>query len=538
MSNAHSLEAMSLQVSLQDTHTWSQLKSLVLQLKELSIKDLFVQDERRASRFSLEYEDIFLDYSKNLITIDIMDALKALAVSRGIRSAIKNLFSGTHVNSTENRPALHTALRQAFCGSEGEVSAELRTTILNSFQKMEVWVNRLNTGYPGITKKPICHIIHLGIGGSDLGPRLMLEALKPFYQSTLDVRFASNVDPQELLEHLEQVDPERTLFILASKSFKTQETLESAQLAKSWLQKHLKTEQVYEQFLAITANITGALQWGILEEHILPLWDWVGGRYSIWSCVGFPVALKIGMQHFKDFLEGGYKIDQHFKVAPIQHNMPIILALLGIWNNNFLKAPTHAILPYQYALRSLPAYLQQLDMESNGKSVQHYGRGVEYATGPILWGQVGTNGQHAFYQLLHQGTHLVPADFILVAKPAHACQRVHDLLIANGLAQTQALMIGQEASSLHEWIPGNKPTSTLLLKELTPKSLGMLIALYEHKVYVQGVIWNINSFDQPGVELGKKLAHTVTQNLLQPEINQLDPSTNQLLKKIKEYQTE
>ncbi|HET9843365.1 MAG TPA: glucose-6-phosphate isomerase, partial [Gammaproteobacteria bacterium] len=436
------------------------------------------------------------------------------------------------------RPALHTALRYALWGSEEEISADLRKSILSSFQTMEDWVNHLQGGYHGVTGKPICHIIHLGIGGSDLGPRLLLEALKPFYQSTLDVRFASNVDPQELLEHLEQVDPERTLFILASKSFKTQETLESAQLAKAWLQKHLKIEQVYKHFLAITANISLAQQWGISKTHILPFWDWVGGRYSIWSCVGFPVALKIGMQHFKDFLAGGYKMDQHFKAAPIQHNMPIILALLGIWNNNFLKAPTHAILPYQYALRSLPAYLQQLDMESNGKSVQHYGRGVEYTTGPILWGQVGTNGQHAFYQLLHQGTHLVPADFILVAKPSSpGCQHMHDLLIANGLAQTQALMMGQESTVLHEWIPGNKPTNTLLLKELTPQSLGMLIALYEHKVYVQGVIWNINSFDQPGVELGKKLAHTVAKNFTNLEIKEVDPSTIQLLKKIKEYQT-
>lgn len=524
--------------ALLDTQAWKQLKNLVFYIKENSLVDLFATDAHRASRFSLELEGFYLDYSKNLVTLDIMDALKALAVQTKVPQGIKELTTGAHVNSTEDRPAWHTALRQAVGTRKHELPQGHLQAIEQSLEQLEHWVNKLNQGYQGATGQTIQHVIHLGIGGSDLGPRLMMEALAPYHDSELDIRFCANLDPDELDHHLKECDPHKTMFILASKSFTTLETLSNAQWAKSWLQEHLEIQEVSQHFLAVTAQVDKALEWGVPTEQCLPIWDWVGGRYSIWSCMALPAVLKIGMKNFLDFLKGGEEMDRHFIEAPLAENMPVILALLGIWHNNFLKVQNYAVLPYSHRLSLLPSYLQQLDMESNGKATQHHGDRVDYATGPILWGQAGTNGQHAFYQLLHQGTHRIPMDFILIANSDSSQHRQHDLLLANGLAQSRAFMLGQhDTEHMNAQIPGSKASNTLLMRRLDPRMLGMLMALYEHKVFVQGVIWNINSFDQPGVELGKKIARDLTQSFEDNLRQALDPSTDKLMERIKQFQS-
>jgi glucose-6-phosphate isomerase len=519
------------------THSFHELKILAQSVKEMSLKQSFEQDPERANKMSINCGDLYYDYAKHLVDDNVLKHLFAMATQQNLPQKIEQLFKGAHVNTTEDRPAWHSALRQVVSQHKSELPQRVVEKIESAHQQMQYWVDALNGGFKGATGKPIKDIIHLGIGGSDLGPRFLNDALKEFHESKLKIHFVANIDPQAMLDCFEVCQPESTMFILASKSFTTQETLENAELAKNWLKTKIKTADLPHHFLGISANVANATKWGLKENHILPLWDWVGGRFSVWSSIALPVAIKIGMKNFTNFLKGGYAMDKHFREAPLSENIPVVMALLGIWYNNFLNMSTNAVLPYSHRLKYLPDYLQQLDMESNGKSTQICESPVSYNTGTILWGQAGTNGQHAFYQLLHQGTHKVPADFIVIAK-ALSEPKQHNLLLAHGLAQTRALMLGQVSANQHEYMQGNRPSSTIVLKELSPKTLGMLIALYEHKVYVQGVMWNINSFDQPGVQLGKVLAKEVYEKFEGDQEVVLDSSTANLLSKISQFQQE
>lgn len=530
-------EQLALKSHLEQTHIWQTLQQQANEIRTQTLEDLFAQYPERADKMSLDIGDMFLDYSKHLLSQEILQALKTMAQNCALEQRIEDMFKGKHVNTTENRPAWHSALRQVLDKNSSELPQRIRQDIEQTHVKMADWVKAFQNGYKGGTGKNIKDIVHIGIGGSDLGPRFLLDALKGYHQSKVNIHFVANIDPEELEDCLSKCKPETTFFILASKSFSTQETLENGALAKAWLAEKINKSDLNKHFLAITANPQKAKEWGIKLSHTLPMWDWVGGRFSIWSSIALPVAIKIGMDNFKAFLEGGHEMDKHFRDAPLLENMPVLMALIGIWYNNFLNIPTTVILPYSHRLKGLPDYLQQLDMESNGKSIQKSNRAVGYNTGPILWGQAGTNGQHAFYQLLHQGTHQIPADFILVAKPTSKHAKQHQLLLAHGLAQTRALMMGQQVSDPHQCMQGNRPSSTLVLKEISPKTIGMLIALFEHKVYVQGVVWNINSFDQPGVQLGKVLANQVYGELTESKGEQLDTSTIRLLSKIKYYQS-
>jgi len=496
---------------------WERLASLAKAIQAHSLNDLFENDPTRVDRFSLEAGDIYLDYSKHFITEDIRAALVALAQDYRLSEAIQRLLKGEKVNQSENRAAWHTALRLENPPAQ----------VLEQKEKMAVMVEALQTGkWRGTTGKAITDVVNLGIGGSDLGPRMAVEALKTYSQSELKIHFVSNIDPLAISECLASLNPATTLFILSSKSFTTQETLINAEVAKAWLSVGLKTQNVENHFIAVTASPEKAKAWG--AAHILSFWEWVGGRYSIWSTIGLPLALQIGTAHFEEFLEGARKMDEHFATAPFAENMPILLGLIGIWYIHFWEASSIAVLPYTQALRQLPDYLQQLDMESNGKSRTFLEQPVDYKTGPIVWGQAGTNGQHAFYQLLHQGTHFVPIDFIALAKSPTDLKSQHQILLAHCFAQAQALMQGDQKT-----FPGNKPSSMLLLRELTPRSLGQLLALYEHKVFVQGIIWQINSFDQPGVELGKKLAAQVQNSLEKGDFYNVDPSTRSLVNRVR-----
>lgn len=520
------------QPEITSTAAWQRLSELAAEIQITPIKTLFEQDSKRVQNFSLLWQEFFFDYSKNQITEEVRDALIQLALARSLPNAIQGLFEGAIFNTTEDRPSLHMALRQP--QSSDNIMAER--------EKMRQIVEALNSKtWVGSTGKPITDIVNIGIGGSDLGPVFTTQALSHYKVSPISFHFISNIDPFPLEAVLKHLNPETTLFIVSSKTWSTLETLGNARAAKEWLVKNLGNEQsaLQNHFIGITAAPQKALDFGIPASHILQFWDWVGGRYSIWSAIGLPLAISIGMENFLEFLSGAHEMDMHFKTAPLDQNLPALLALIGIWNINLLGADSHAILPYDYQLRALPDYLQQLDMESNGKSVQQNGKAVCVATGPIIWGQMGTNGQHAFYQLLHQGTHFIPVDFILTANRQTELPKHYDDLIANCLAQAQALMTGtaEELSSQigpQEIMPGNRPSNLLMLQSLSPKTLGALIALYEHKVFVQGFIWNINSFDQPGVELGKKIAVGIADKL-QGKIHlpgAIHSSTEYLLKQL------
>lgn len=465
--------------------------------KPQSIKALFAKDPMRAQSMTLSLDSLVLDYSKNTLTPNSIKALVALAESANLSDAIADLIAGKSVNTTEGRPAWHTALR---AGNNQKAQAELAN--------MAQLIARIESG---LLIGEVTDVVHIGIGGSDLGPRLLLDALTAFHQSSIRIHFVANIDPAEINQVLAQCKPESTLFIVASKSFSTQETLENAQIAKAWLADNNRSWA--NHFIGITANAEKAQAWGITQDKILTFWDWVGGRFSVWSTIGLPVAIKIGMDAFKAFLDGGRIMDEHFASQPLEQNMPVMLALVGFWHHTVLKYPSQVILPYAFGLRKLPDYLQQLEMESNGKAVQTDGLPVTVKTCPMLWGQAGTNGQHAFYQLLHQGTQQFCADFILVANGHTNHNKQHQLLLSHGLAQSEALLNGFEDESPFKSMPGNKPSTTIVLESLSPKTLGMLIALYEHKVYVQSVLWKINAFDQPGVELGKRLAGKINAQL-------------------------
>jgi glucose-6-phosphate isomerase len=494
------------------------------------MRALFAADARRFEKFSLSHAGILLDYSKHLVTEETLRLLRALAEARELKSATEKLFAGEKVNVTEGRAALHTALRaNAPVMFEG---CDVTRDVARVRSRMRAFSDALRGGsLKGATGKAITAVINIGIGGSDLGPALAVEALAPYAAKSPVARFMSNVDGAHVAAVLDGLDPEATLAIVVSKTFSTQETLTNAKTVRRWVEAAVgKRSGVH--FAAVTANGAGARAFGIAAGQTFDFWDWVGGRYSLWSAVGLPIAIAAGMDAFEAMCEGARDMDAHFASAPLERNMPVILALLGIWYGDFLGTGSHAVLPYDMRLKRFPDYLQQLEMESNGKGVTRDGETVDYSTVPVVWGAPGTNGQHAFFQMLHQGTQLVPADFIACREPHHDLREHHDILLANFFAQTEALMRGKtadeartemEAAGLpaaeverlapHKAFPGNRPSSTLLLDALTPRTLGALIALYEHKVYAQSVIWGNNAFDQWGVELGKKLADRILPEL-------------------------
>jgi glucose-6-phosphate isomerase len=510
-----------------DAASWPQLRDHHARLAAAELRDLFAAEPDRGRRLALEAGGIYADYSKHRITDETLRLLCALARERGVEQWRDRMFAGEPVNTTEGRPAWHVALRAATPPpAVGAARAQMRALVERAHR----------SALRGASGRPLRSVVNLGIGGSDLGPRMVVRALRSFATGPLGVRFAANVDPADLDAALAGLDPETTCFIVTSKTFTTVETLDNARRARAWLARTLgDPPDLAAHFVAVTANRDAALAWGMAADRILPIWDWVGGRYSIWSAVGLPVALAIGMPRFGELLDGARAMDEHFRTAPLEANLPVLLGLLGVWYRDFGDAQTHAVLPYAEDLRELPAYLQQLEMESNGKRVDRDGAPVGCPTAPVVWGAPGTESQHAFHQLLHQGTALVPADFIVAARPAAGADAAaHRLLLANALAQSAALAFGGgEPSAPHRRSPGNQPSTTLILPRLDPRSLGALLALYEHKVFVQGAVWGVNSFDQWGVELGKALATRVVPALVAGDAADADSSTRALIARLR-----
>jgi glucose-6-phosphate isomerase len=526
--------------------TWRALEDHYQKIQNLHLRTLFAQDSQRGERFALEAVGIYLDYSKNRMTDETIQLLLELAVSSGLRERIAAMFKGEKINVTEKRAVLHVALRapreQAIFVDGENVVPEVHAVL----DQMADFSNRVRSGaWTGYTGKRMRNIINIGIGGSDLGPAMAYDALKYYSDRNLTMRFVSNIDGNEFVEATRDLDPAETLFIVCSKTFTTLETLTNAHSARAWCVRALGSEQaVAQHFVAVSTNAGAVEKFGIDTANMFAFWDWVGGRYSYDSAIGLSLMIAIGPEHFRAMLSGFHAMDEHFRTAPFERNLPVLLGLIGIWYNNFFGAQTVAILPYDHYLGRLSAYFQQLDMESNGKHVDLQGRPVDYQTGPIIWGQPGTNGQHAFYQLIHQGTKLIPCDFIGFHQALNPLGQHHDLLMANFFAQTEALAFGKTAEEVaadgvptyqvpHRTFEGNRPTNTILAERLTPETLGKLIALYEHKVFVQGTIWNINSFDQWGVELGKVLANRIIPELestSEPELAH-DSSTNMLIRR-------
>ena len=525
---------------------WKALEAHYQKIRDQHLRRLFADDPNRGERFALEALGIYLDYSKNRITDETIRLLLELAESSELRERIDAMFKGEKINITENRAVLHIALRtprdQAIIVDGVNVVPEVHAVL----DKMAHFSNRIRSGaWTGYTGKHMRNIINIGIGGSDLGPSMAYDALKYYSDRNLTMRFVSNIDGNELVEATRDLDPAETLFIVSSKTFTTLETLTNAHSARAWCVRAMGSEQaVAKHFVAVSTNAAEVAKFGIDTANMFEFWDWVGGRYSYDSAIGLSLMIAIGPDHFRAMLAGFHAMDEHFRTAPFERNLPVLLGLIGIWYNNFFSPQTVAILPYDHYLGRLSAYLQQLDMESDGKHVDLQGRQVDYQTGPIIWGQPGTNGQHAFYQLIHQGTKLIPCDFIGFNQALNPLGRHHDLLMANFFAQTEALAFGKTAEEVaadgvptyqvpHRTFEGNRPTNTILAERLTPETLGKLIALYEHKVFVQGTIWNINSFDQWGVELGKVLANRIIPELesaSDPELAH-DSSTNTLIRR-------
>lgn len=513
--------------TLRDTPAWQALAQHHSQLAHSSMRDLFNADPQRGQTYTLQAAGLYLDYAKHRVSDETLPQLIALAQQRDVPAWRDRMFAGEAINNTEQRAVLHTALRSA--NPPAEVSATLR--------RMYAFADALRSGaLQGASGRTISEVVNIGIGGSDLGPRMAVRALRRYCGTSARLHFVANVDPEDLNEVLSRLDPARTLFIVVSKTFTTTETLTNAQRARAWLQEALGIENVGVHFAAVSTNVEAAAAFGIEEARVFPMWDWVGGRYSLWSAVGLAIVIAIGPQHFQQLLQGAAAMDAHFREAPLRQNMPVLMAMLGIWYSNFFGAQTLAILPYAEDLLLFPNYLQQLEMESNGKRVDRDGNALDYDTGPVVWGSVGTNGQHAFHQLLHQGTHLVPCDFIVAAACVDPRDRdAHRLLLANALAQSAALMSGQaDTAEPYRNYPGNQPSSTIVLPQLDPYSLGALIALYEHKVFVQGIVWGIDSFDQWGVELGKSIARDLAPALANGEApSDVDSSTRTLISKLK-----
>jgi glucose-6-phosphate isomerase len=533
------------------TGSWSFLKQHFNKIHPLHLRDLFQSDLNRFSTFSLTYEDILFDYSKNNITEETIRLLIQLAEECQLRKAIEAMFSGEKINETENRAVLHTALRN-FSGSPVYADGkDIMPEIKRVLQKMKVFCNTIHSGeWKGYTGKKIRYIVNIGIGGSDLGPYMVTEGLKPYWVDGIQTFFVSNVDGSHIAETFKKLNPEETLFLVASKTFTTQETMTNAYTAREWFLQSAKEEKhIAKHFVALSTNDKEVVQFGIDKANMFEFWDWVGGRYSLWSAIGLSIALTIGYDNFEELLKGAGNADNHFRTESFEKNIPVLMALISLWYINFFGVQTEAILPYDQYLHRFAAYFQQGNMESNGKSIDRNGTPVDYDTGPVIWGEPGTNGQHAFYQLLHQGTVIVPGDFIAPAISHNRLGDHHVKLLSNFFAQTEALMNGKTSNEVREELsktgkteqeikrlmpykvfPGNRPTNTFLIKKITPFTLGQLIVFYEHKIFVQGIIWNIFSFDQWGVELGKQLANNILPELINDTpVSKHDSSTNGLI---------
>jgi len=526
---------------------WSALIRHADETRHLHLRELFAAEPERAGRYALRHGDLYVDYSKHRITDETLELLHALARATGVEAARDAMFRGEKINETENRAVLHTALRAPRHAEILVDGVNVVPAVHRVLDQMAGLSNRIRSGeWTGHTGKRIRNVVNIGIGGSDLGPVMVYEALKPYSDRSLTPRFVSNVDGSHLAECVRDLDPAETLFIVASKTFTTQETLTNAHSARDWLVKGLGSEEaVAKHFVALSTNARDVMAFGIAKENMFEFWDWVGGRYSLGSAIGLPVMIAIGPERFRELLDGYHDMDEHFRTAPPERNLPVILALLGVWYNNFLGADTHAILPYDQYLHRFAAYFQQADMESNGKTTDREGRRVDYETGPVIWGEPGTNGQHAFYQLIHQGTKLIPCDFIGFAETHNPAGDHHVKLMSNYFAQTEALAFGKSAETLraegvpealvpHKTFEGNRPSTSLLIRKLTPFTLGQLVAAYEHKIFTQGILWNIFSFDQWGVELGKVLAKVILPELEgAPTPEKHDSSTNTLIAEFK-----
>ncbi|MBS1511999.1 MAG: glucose-6-phosphate isomerase [Bacteroidetes bacterium] len=514
------------------TPAWNALQQHYTEMKQVHMKDLFKSDSARYDRFSIQLDEILFDYSKNIITADTVQLLLQLATETKLATAIEAMFSGEKINGTENRAVLHTALRN-FSGQPVRVDGkDVLPDVKNVQTQMKAFCGKVHSGeWKGYTGKKIRYIVNIGIGGSDLGPVMVTEALKPYWIEGMQAYFVSNVDGTHIAETLKKITPDETLFLIASKTFTTQETMTNAHTARNWFVQHAGDEtQVAKHFVALSTNETEVSKFGIAVENMFGFWDWVGGRYSLWSAIGLSIALTVGYDHFEELLKGAHAADLHFRKTPFEKNIPVIMALVGLWYGNFFGTTTEAILPYDQYMHRFAAYFQQGNMESNGKYVDRNTNKVTYSTGPVIWGEPGTNGQHAFYQLIHQGTQIIPCDFIAPAISHNPIGDHHQKLLSNFFAQTEALMNGTTHENPYRVFEGNRPTNSFLVKQITPFNLGELIALYEHKIFVQGVIWNIYSFDQWGVELGKALANKILPELVnEGTITSHDSSTNGLI---------
>ena len=540
------------------TLAWKELEMHAHEMQQRHMKDLFAQDPERFTTFSQQIEDLLVDYSKNIITQETLELLYRLAEDCGVKEATEKMFTGEVINGTEERAVLHVALRNRKGSPIMVDGKDVMPEVNDVLDRMKAFTRKVLDGqHTGYTGKPLTQVVNIGIGGSDLGPVMVTEALKPYWVEGREVYFVSNIDGTHLAETLKQVDPETTLFLIASKTFTTQETMTNARSARQWFfDNGGSKEDVAKHFVALSTNAEGVKDFGIAEENMFGFWDWVGGRYSLSSSIGLSIALTIGFDNFEGLLDGLHAMDEHFRRSDLEHNLPAKLALIGIWYNNFWEAETEAILPYDQYMHRFAAYFQQGNMESNGKSVDRDGDPiVDYETGPIIWGEPGTNGQHAFYQLIHQGTRIIPCDFIAPAVSHNPIGDHHAILLSNFFAQTEALMNGKTAAEVEselrkdglsderiaELVPfkvfdGNQPTNSILVKKITPYTLGQLIALYEHKIFVQGIIWNIYSFDQWGVELGKQLAKAILPELGNGDkITSHDSSTNGLINAYKKW---
>ena len=542
-----------------ETNSWKKLTDHYEVMKNVHMKDLFAEDTERFNRFSIRFNDVLVDYSKNIITGETLELLLGLAAETSLKDAIEKMFSGDKINETENRAVLHIALRNRENTPIHVDGKDVMPEVNAVLGKMKDFSNRIISGeWKGFTQKKVTDIVNIGIGGSDLGPVMVTECLKPYARESIAVHFVSNVDGTHITETLKRLDPETTLFMIASKTFTTQETMTNAFSARDWFLTSAKDPtHIPRHFVAISTNTEEVEAFGIDKSNMFEFWDWVGGRYSLWSAIGLSIACYVGYENFAELLQGAFEMDRHFKEAPFKENIPVVLALIGIWYNNFFGAQTEVILPYDQYMHRFPAYFQQGNMESNGKSIDRNGERIDYQTGPVVWGEPGTNGQHAFYQLIHQGTKLIPADFLAPAISHNPIGRHHKILLSNFFAQTEALLNGKTRQEVidelktdgksddeiqrlfpYKVFQGNRPTNSILFRKLTPRVLGSLIAMYEHKIFVQGVVWHIFSFDQWGVELGKQLAKKVLPELTgdRPIVSH-DSSTNGLINTFKEMRS-
>lgn len=530
------------------TASWKKLEKHFEELQHVSMQEMFKQDASRAEKFSILWKDFLIDYSKNIVNQETMNLLLELANEMGLKNGIQDYFEGGIINQTENRAVLHTALRAKESAVINVNGVNVVPEVYEVKNKIKNFTNEIVSGKKtGYTGKAFTDVVNIGIGGSDLGPAMVVEALQ-YYKNQLNVHFVSNVDGDHVNEVIKKLNPETTLFVIVSKTFTTQETLTNSETIRKWFLQSATQEDVAKHFVAVSTNLQKVTEFGINPDNVFPMWDWVGGRFSLWSAVGLSISLAVGFENFEALLNGANEMDEHFKTADFDQNIPVVLALLSVWYNNFFGAESEALIPYTQYLQKLAPYLQQGTMESNGKSVGRDGKTVDYQTGTIIWGEPGTNAQHAFFQLIHQGTKLIPTDFIGFVQPLYGDNNHHDKLMSNFFAQTEALLNGKDESKVQaefdkqglsaeaaqfllpfKVFAGNKPTNTFLIQKLTPKSLGSLISLYEHKIFVQGFIWNIFSYDQWGVELGKQLANSILDEINANEVKNHDSSTASLL---------